>query len=314
MEIGSRFRTPGRFIDMCAELSYRAPFQGEGLIGFLGSRSVPGVEEVLGGAYRRSLRLANGAGVVELRPANGHVEARFALDSPADLPAAKCAVRGLLDLDHDPGPVVDALGGDPVLGGLVRAAPGRRVPGHVDPHELAVRAVLGQQVSLAAAVTIAGRLVATRGERLASPVGSVTHLFPSAAALAGADPAELPMPRARGRALIGLCAALANGELVLGAGADREQARERMLALPGVGPWTAGYIEMRALGDPDAFMPTDLGLRRGLERLGHDGRPPAASELAERWRPYRAYALQYVWADLAGAEAAATLANTDHGG
>jgi len=238
--------------------------------------------------------------VVELRPAEGHVRASFRLESLRDLGAAMQRSRTLLDLDSDPHAAVEALGGDAVLGPLVRGAPGRRVPGNVDAHELTVRAVLGQQVSVAGARTLAGRLVTDCGEPLRRPLGGVTHLFPTAAALADSDPERLAMPSARRRALLGLCAALARDELVLDAGADREQARAQLLALPGIGPWTAAYVAMRALRDPDAFLPSDLGVRHALERLGQDGRPEAAERLAERWRPYRSYAVQHLWASLTG--------------
>ncbi len=281
-------------------LPYRAPLDAHALIAFLGMRAVPGVEELSDGAYRRSLRLSHGFGVVELRPADGHVRASFRLESLRDLGAAMQRSRTLLDLDSDPRAVLDALGGDAVLGPLVRGAPGRRVPGNVDAHELTVRAVLGQQVSVAGARTLAGRLVADCGEPLPQPFGAVTHLFPTAAALAASDPERLAMPRARRRALLGLCSALARRDLVLDAGADREQARTQLLALPGIGPWTAGYVAMRALRDPDAFLPSDLGVRHALERLGQDGRSDAAERLAERWRPYRSYAVQHLWASLAG--------------
>jgi len=192
------------------------------------------------------------------------------------------------------------LGSDPLLGPLVSSAPGRRVAGTVDAHELAVRAVLGQQVSLAGATTLAGRLVRDHGETVARPMDAVTSTFPAAAALAGVDPAELAMPAARRRALLGLAAALAGGDLVLDPGADREKARERLLALPGIGPWTAEYIAMRALRDPDAFLPTDLGVRHGLERLGQEGSPASVERLAQRWRPYRSYAVQHLWTVAAG--------------
>ena len=169
-----------------------------------------------------------------------------------------------------------------------------------DPDELAIRAVLGQQVSLAGAATLAARLVSAYGEPLEHPVGSVTHLFPSAAALARADPEQLAMPWSRRRALIGLATALAGGDVVLDTGVmAQDEIERRLLALPGIGPWTVAYIAMRALRDPDAFMPTDLGVRHGLERLGRDGRPPSAERIAERWRPYRAYATQHLWAQLA---------------
>jgi AraC family transcriptional regulator of adaptative response / DNA-3-methyladenine glycosylase II len=205
-----------------------------------------------------------------------------------------------LDLDCDPEPIIDALGADPLLGRSVGAVPGRRVPGHVDPHELAVRAVLGQQISLPAAATLAGRLTRRYGEPLGWQAGELTHTFPSAAALAAARPEELGMPASRARALLALTRALATGALVLDTGVDREETRARLLKLPGIGAWTAEYIAMRGLRDPDAFLASDLGIRRALERLGQDVSPTAAARLAERWRPYRAYAAQHLWAIAAG--------------
>jgi AraC family transcriptional regulator, regulatory protein of adaptative response / DNA-3-methyladenine glycosylase II len=297
----ARARRHGREHDSGAvsmRLPYRAPFDGAGLMAFLRLRAVPGIEEVTDGVYRRSVRLPHGAGVVELRPADDHIDARFLLDDLRDLAAAVQRCRLLLDLDSDPQTVVEALGEDPLIGGLVRHDPGRRVPGHVDAHELAVRAVLGQQVSLAGAATLAGRLAATYGAELERPVGSVRYVFPRAEALVDADPAKLPMPASRARALLTLANALASGELALGPGADREEARGRLLALPGIGPWTADYVAMRALRDPDAFLATDLGVRQALIALGRDGTPRAATELAESWRPYRAYAMTHLWAHL----------------
>ncbi len=279
-------------------LPYRVPLAIDALIAFLGRRAVPGVEQVVDGAYRRSLRLPHGAGTVELRPADGHVQARFRLDDLRDLATAVQRSRALLDLDSDPHAVVEALGRDALIGAAVRAAPGLRVPGHVDGEELAVRAVLGQQVSLAGAATLAGRLVAALGEPLERPLGTVTQLFPSSGSIAAIDPAELALPAARRTALRGLAAALAGGELVIDSGVEREDARDRLLALPGIGPWTAAYVAMRALRDPDVFLPTDLGVRHALEQLGQDGRPASALRLAESWRPYRAYALQHLWAGL----------------
>jgi AraC family transcriptional regulator of adaptative response / DNA-3-methyladenine glycosylase II len=281
-------------------LSYLAPCDVDGLIRFFGARAVPGVEAVSDGVYYRSLRLKNGGGAVALRPGAEDVEARLWLDHAGDLAAAVAACRRLLDLDTDPGPIVDALGADELLGAIVRATPGRRVPGVGEPNELAIRAVLGQQVSLAGAATLAGRLVNAYGEPLEQPVGTVTHLFPSVAALARADPDQLAMPWSRRRALIGLAAALSGGDVVLDTDrADTGEIQRQLLALPGIGPWTVAYIAMRALRDADAFMPTDLGVRHGLERLGHDGSPAGATALAEGWRPYRAYAIQHLWAQLA---------------
>jgi len=282
-------------------LPCRAPCDVTGLVRFFAARAVPGVEAVSDDVYYRSLRLEHGSGVVALRPGDGEeVEADFWLTAPDDLDAAVTACRRLLDLETDPAPIVDALGNDELIGAIVRAAPGRRVPGVVEPNELAIRAVLGQQVSLAGAATLAARLVKAYGEPLEHPVGAVTHLFPSAAALARADPGKLAMPWSRRRALIGLATAIADGDVVLDTGVMAHDEIERLLlALPGIGPWTVAYIRMRALRDADAFMPTDLGVRHGLERLGRDGSPAGASAVAEGWRPYRAYATQHLWALLA---------------
>jgi AraC family transcriptional regulator of adaptative response / DNA-3-methyladenine glycosylase II len=269
-------------------LAFREPLDSEALIGFFARRAVPGVEEVVDGAYRRSVRLPHGAGVVELTPA---VEATLWLDDERDTEAALAHCRALFDLDTDPTPIAEHLGTDPLIGDLVRESPGRRVPGAVDGAEIAVRAVLGQQVSLAGAATLAGRLVQEHGEALKRPVGAVTHLFPTASALAATDPERLPMPASRRTALLSITAALASGHIELAPGAE-----PALLELPGVGPWTVSYISMRALRNPDAFLATDLGVRRALERLGQDSGPRAATELAERWRPYRAYAMQHLWA------------------
>jgi len=273
-----------------ARLPFRAPLHADGLLAWLAARAVPGIEEVAGRAYRRSLRLPGGAGVVELELDRDHVRCAAWLDDPRDLGAAVERCRALLDLDADPVVVDAALAADPVLRPLVRRAPGRRAPGHVDGAELAIRAVLGQQISVPAAATVAGRLVAAGGERLRRPVGGVTHLFPPPAELADAS---LPMPAARARAARALAAALAGGELDLRRRADPAAARSALLAVPGIGPWTVEIVVARALGDPDAFPASDLGLRRALAALG-----PAADP--ERWRPWRAYAAQHLWALAAG--------------
>jgi len=273
-------------------LPYRAPFEAADLIAFLGVRAVPGIEELVDGCYRRSLRLPHGAGIVELRPATGHVEATLHLDDLRDLGPAVQRCRRLLDLDSDPQTIADHLSRDPLIGHLVQAAPGRRVPGHVDADELAMRAVLGQQVSLAGAATLAARLTRAHGEPLARPLGGITHLFPTAEALATADITGMPASRVRA------IKALATSGIDLGAGADRDKAQQQLLALPGVGPWTVSYIAMRALRDPDAFLPTDLGIRKALELLGQDASTAGALKLAERWRPYRAAASQHLWSML----------------
>jgi AraC family transcriptional regulator of adaptative response / DNA-3-methyladenine glycosylase II len=222
---------------------------------------VPGLEEVVDGVYRR---VVSGPRVV-------------GLDDPA--------ARPILGSAGTAAAADTALGRDPVLGPLVAARPGLRVPGTVDGGELAIRAVLGQQVSLAAARTLAGRLVAVAGDPLGEVHGTLTHAWPTPEAIVEVAP-SLPMPRARQRTVAAVAGALADG-LRLEPGVD---ARAELLALPGVGPWTAEYIAMRALADPDAWMPTDLGVRRGLARLG------VGADVSEAWRPFRAHAVMHLWA------------------
>jgi len=280
---------------LVVRLPFRAPFDGEALLAWLAARAVPGVEEVDGAVYRRSLRLPRGPGVVELAMAAAGVGCRLWLEDERDAAPAEQRCRRLLDLDADPVAVAEHLGADPLIGGLVRGAPGLRVPGSVDGAELAVRAVLGQQISVAAARTGAGRLVAEHGDALPRPRGAVTALFPAAGVLAVLDPARLPMPRARAAALVRLCRALADGSLRLDPDVDRAQARRRLLALPGIGPWTAGYVAMRALGDPDVFLAEDLGVRHALRRLGGPADAREARALATAWAPWRSYASQHLW-------------------
>ena len=284
--------------EISLRLPFRMPFDAKGLLHFLGRRAVPGVEAFDGETYRRTLCLPHGAGVVALSDGGEHVRCVLRLQNLRDLGTAVQRCRGLLDLDADPVAVSDVLGADGIIGALVRRSPGRRVPGSVDGAELAVRAVLGQQVSVAGARTLAGRLVAGRGEALPESLAGdeLTHLFPGPNAVAETDQEDLAMPEARRESLRGLARALAGGEIVLDPGSDREEAGRRLLGLRGIGPWTASYIAMRALGDPDAFLPTDLGVRRAIAGLVGDQRNVAA--LAERWRPWRAYATQHLWASL----------------
>ncbi len=280
------------------QLACRQPFDGEASIRFLGSRAVPGVEALEGLAYRRSLSLRHGAAVVELRPERDAVRCRLRLDDLRDLTAAVARCRRLLDLDADPQTVSAQLGDDPCLGELVRRRPGLRVPGCADGFELAARAVIGQQVSVGAARTVAARLVERYGEPLGEPLGSIARRFPSSAALAQADPASLSMPRSRARALRELSRRVAAGDLRLDAGAEPGFALEGLLSVPGIGPWTASYIAMRALGDPDAYPLGDAGLRRALERRGLTVDRAAEQRLAESWRPWRSYATIHLWRSL----------------
>lgn len=282
-------------------LPFAAPLCPDNLFGHLVATAVPGVEEWHDGAYRRSLALPGGPGVVALRPGDSRIAATLTLTDPADADHAVHLSRRILDLDADPATVDATLRADPVLAPLVDRAPGRRVPGAPDPDEFAVRAVLGQQVSTAAARTHAGRLVRGHGSPLpdefAGPGSTLTHLFPGAPALTAVDPGELGMPRSRKRTLLTLVRALADGEVVLDP-ADVAASRAALAALPGIGPWTVDTVAMRALGDPDAFLPGDLGIRVAAERLGLPARDRDLVARAEPWRPFRAYATQYLWAAL----------------
>ncbi|WP_121252209.1 AlkA N-terminal domain-containing protein [Nocardioides ferulae] len=292
-------------------LAVRSPFAGEALLDFLAHHLVPGVEAVGEGWYARTLDLPFGPGCVRLEVgaadraesgATAFVPATFTLTDLRDTGAAVERTRRLLDADCDPVAVDAHFAGDPLVGPLVRRRPGLRVPGQVDGDELAVRAVVGQQVSVAGARTVTGRLVAEHGRRVETGVPGLTHLFPDAETLAEVDPASLPMPRARGRALVGLAAALARRDIALDRGADRDGVRSALLAQPGIGPWTADYVALRALGDPDVFLPTDLGVRQALTRLGRD-----LAELSPAaWRPWRSYALLHLWQTLMPSATVAT--------
>ncbi|MFD9536241.1 AlkA N-terminal domain-containing protein [Streptomyces sp. NPDC060010] len=288
-------RIPGT---ISLRLPYRSPLNPDNLFGHLAATAVPGVEEWRAGAYRRTLRLPYGTGVVALSPRPDHIGCQLALTDLRDLTLAISRCRRLLDLDADPEAIDEQLRADPLLAPLVDKAPGRRVPRTVDAAEFAVRAVLGQQVSTAAARTHAARLVVAHGEPVADPdpAGGLTHLFPSPQALAGLDPESLALPRSRRTTLTTLVAALADGSLPLGIDSDWELARARLGELPGFGPWTTEVIAMRALGDPDAFLPSDLGVRRAARGLGLPSTPAALTARAAGWRPWRAYAVQYLWA------------------
>ncbi|MDP9239949.1 MAG: DNA-3-methyladenine glycosylase 2, partial [Actinomycetota bacterium] len=270
-------------------LPYRKPFDAPALLGWLGARSVLGVEEVTATAYRRVVTTGAAAVAVTLEPADGHVVLRCRIDDVRDLAGLVQRCRRLLDLDADPASVGAVLSADPSLAALVTARPGLRVPGSVDGFELATRAVLGQQVSVAAARTLAGRLVASLGVALPAADGALTHAFPTASAIAAGDLGGLGLTEARARTLTGLASAAASGQLDLSPGADREETRRRLLSLPGIGPWTVEYVAMRALTDPDAFPATDLVLRNAMTRH--------AITDTDRWRPWRAYAAMHLWTD-----------------
>ncbi|MCW3159089.1 DNA-3-methyladenine glycosylase 2 [Micropruina sonneratiae] len=289
-----RDRRPRRLGAVELRLPVRRPFEASNLFGHLAATAVPGVEEWRDGAYRRTLTLPHGPGIAALAPRADHVTATLWLADPRDLTPAIGRCRRLLDLDADPVAVDEVLAADPALAPLVAAAPGRRVPRGVDGAETALRMVLGQQVSTAAARTQTARVVRRLGTPVDDPGGGLTHLFPGPDAVATLAPADLAGPRRRAETLIGLASALAGGSIDLSAGADRSEARRALAALPGIGPWTVENVAMRALGDPDAFPATDLGVVRAAQRLGIGGLATAS----ERWRPWRSYATQYLWSVL----------------
>ncbi len=277
-------------------LPFRAPFCPGSLFGHLVATAVPGIEEWRDGAYRRTLRLPHGQGVLSLVPRSDHVACQLTLADLRDLSTAIARCRRLLDLDADPVAVDEALAGDPRLAPIVAKEPGRRVPRTVDEQELALRMVLGQQVSTRAARTHAGRIVAALGDPLLVPeTGGLSHLWPEPGALADSDPDALALPGRRRAALLGLARVLADGTLDLAPGCDWARSRTALAARPGLGPWTVDSIAMRALGDPDVFLAGDLGVRLAAGALGLPTGPGALAAEAEAWRPWRSYAVQYLW-------------------
>ena len=289
--------SPGRSLGVISlRLPFRSPMCQDNLFGHLVATAIGGVEEWRDGAYRRTLRLPHGPGVVSLRPGPEYIGCQLALSDLRDLAMAISRCRRLLDLDADPAAVCDQLREDQSLAPLIDKAPGRRVPRTVDAAEFAVRAVIGQQVSTAAASTHGARLAQRYGEPVDDPAGGLVRLFPDMAALAGAEAGAFTMPAARRQTVQALARAIASGTVDLGAGADWNQARSALAAVPGVGPWTVETVALRGLGDPDAFAPGDLGVRRAATALGLPGSPAALTRRAERWRPWRGYAVQYLWA------------------
>ena len=266
-----------------------APLDSQALISFLAARAVPGVEHAEAGRYVRTLRLPGGHGIADATAAGAGLDVELRLEDPLDLPAAVQRLRRLFDLDVEPLTVDGWLGADPVLAPLVRADPGRRVPGSADRFETTVRAIVGQQISVSGARTVASRIAQAVGERLRLVDEHVSVVFPAPGAVAAAPAEVFAMPSRRRESVIALASAVHEGDLRLDGVVDRDEFRQRVQAIPGIGPWTANYVCMRALGDPDVFLPTDLGARRGLAALGLD------VAHAERWRPWRSYAMHHLW-------------------
>jgi AraC family transcriptional regulator, regulatory protein of adaptative response / DNA-3-methyladenine glycosylase II len=280
-----------RGLALCFRLRYRPPFDWDALVGFLAARAIPGVEWVENGVYRRSIAVAGVPGIIELSHDAPEVILRIEHPQPESLLGIVSRVRRLCDLDADPVAIAGGLATDALLRPLVKARPGLRLPGAWDSFELGIRAILGQQISVRSASTLAGRLVTRFGRPLDSGCPGVTHLFPRAEDLAGSELASIGLPQKRAETLSAFSAAVASGQLVLDGSATPEVIREQMRSIAGIGEWTAEYVAMRALGDPDAFPSADLVLLRAA------GTPTARDlrNIAERWRPWRAYAALHLW-------------------
>ncbi|HTV78341.1 MAG TPA: AlkA N-terminal domain-containing protein [Steroidobacteraceae bacterium] len=279
-------------------LRYKPPYDWPAMLRFLTQRAIPGMEQVVDGGYARTLLLEGAQGTVRVRPAAGDaLRAEIRIAKLAMLPNIIARLRRQFDLAADPLSIAAHLRSDPALAPLLKRRPGLRVPGAWDGFELAIRAVLGQQISVAAAQRLAGRLVAAYGEPLRKPEPGLTHVFPAPQALAHADLTLLGMPRSRAMTLNGIASAAIRNPDLFGACCDLEDAIARLRAIRGVGEWTAHYIALRQLREPDAFPAADVGLMRAL--TDSTGRRPSAAELlvrAEGWRPWRAYAAQHLWA------------------
>ncbi len=287
--------------EVTIRLRYRPPYDWPAMLAFLAARAVPGMEVVEDGAYARVIELDGEVGSVRVSPGQGDsLTAVVRFPRLSALPVIIARLRRVFDLSADPQAINAHLAQDPALAPLVAARPGLRAPGGWDGFELAMRAVLGQQVTVGAAIRLAGKLVQTYG--LPAPMAAtghpaLTHAFPRPETIAAADLTHLGMPGARARALSTVAAAVADDPQLLGLGRSLEEAVARLKALPGVGEWTAQYIALRGMREPDAFPAADIGLMRALADT--DGRRPTAAELlvrAEAWRPWRAYAAQHLWA------------------
>lgn len=279
-------------------LRYKPPYDWPAMLRFLEQRAIAGVEWVAGSTYSRSIALDGVQGQISVQPAAGHaLRASIRISKLATLPNIIARLRRQFDLAADPLSIAAHLRTDPVLAPLLKQRPGLRVPGAWDGFELAIRAVLGQQITVAAAIRLAGRLVAAYGQPLSEPGPHLTHVFPTPAALAEADLTSLGMPRSRAATLSRVAAAAIADPDLFGARCDLDEAIGKLRSIRGVGEWTAQYIALRQLREPDAFPAADIGLMRAL--ANDAGRRPSAPELlarAQAWRPWRAYAAQHLWA------------------
>ena len=281
-------------------LAYRPPYDWNAILGFLAARAIPGVEVVTAGSYARTIELEGVFGSIHVAAGDGDfLKATIRFPRLALLPRILARIRRVFDLAADPLTIGAHLSEDPTLAALVAARPGLRVPGAWDGFELAVRAILGQQITVGAATQLAGKLANKFGEAFAGrdAEAGLTHVFPSAAVVATADLSVLRMPRVRIASLSSLAAAVAADPQFFGARRGLDEAIEQLTSLAGIGEWTAQYIAMRELREPDAFPASDIGLLRAMTN-GSGARPSPAWLLAraEKWRPWRAYAALHLWA------------------
>jgi AraC family transcriptional regulator of adaptative response / DNA-3-methyladenine glycosylase II len=290
---------------LSVRLPYRPPYDWDAMLSFLSARAIPGVEIVTGDTYRRSIAIGVNRGVISVTPAaKNRIDVQVRFPDMAALPQIIARVRRVFDLAADPDTIGAHLALDPVLAPLVAARPGLRVPGAWDGFELAVRAIFGQQITVPAATKLLGKLVQAFGDPLPAAMQErmqesegLSHLFPGVARIAAADLTTLGMPATRAMAVTALAQAIAADPAIFSRGASLEDAIVKLRALPGIGEWTAQYIAMRELREPDAFPAADIGLLRAM--ADGEGRRPSPSELltrSERWRPWRAYAALHLWA------------------
>jgi AraC family transcriptional regulator, regulatory protein of adaptative response / DNA-3-methyladenine glycosylase II len=278
-------------------LRYQPPYDWAAMLEFLRARAIPGMERIADNSYTRTFSLGGAQGLVKVHPAAGNaLRVEIRTGTLSILPGIIARLRRVFDLAADPLAISAHLATDPSLAPLVSRRPGLRVPGAWDGFELALRAVLGQQITVAGAIRLAGRMVAQYGAAMRSPDGELTHVFPEPTVLARAKLTSLGMPASRAATLSAIAAAVVANPDLLGAHLGLEEAIKRLRSIRGVGEWTAQYIALRQLREPDAFPAADIGLLRAF--ADGEGRRPAASELlekAEKWRPWRAYAAQHLW-------------------
>ena len=303
MSVKSQTTDPQRLI-----LAYRPPYDWQAVLSFLATRAIPGIDCCHDGTYTRTIEIHGRRGILAVRndTARNALVAQLEIAATVDLSTIAQRLQSMFDLDVDPAAVSEVLSVDERLGPLVAARPGLRLPGCWDPFELIVRAILGQQITVAAARTIATRVVERYGRPFGSgtrlPCGQAPRLFPNAQTLAAADIQSIGMPGRRVQTLQSFAQAVTDDAIDLNPGADGERLTQQLLSIKGIGQWTAGYVQLRTLKDPDAFPPGDIALLRAAQSLGIAQTQPQLQQAAQAWRPWRASAVAYLWRSLAEAK------------